>query len=454
MNILLISANRSTEPYPVFPLGLATVAEALRQAGHAVEIFDCLWDTDLEERVRAFAPRLVGISLRNIDNENSLGEEWYLDDLRQIVGRIRAISDAPVVLGGAGFTIMPDAILAHTGADFGIAGEGERLIVELCATLARGERPATRIMRQTPPLQCAEIGAGLRDAAHVTRYASRGGGFGIQTKRGCPYQCVYCSYPFIEGRTFRARDPEAVADEVAWLGAHCPGASVFFTDSLFNDTQGLWRHVVEALLRRDNRVPWSAYFRPAGLTADDITLMKRAGLKSVELGTDAASDTALRGLAKSFTFAQAEDCNRLFAEQEIPAAHFLMFGGPDETPDSVREGIENVKRLTRAVVFPFMGIRILPDTPLHTRAIRDGIITATTDLLKPDYYISPALAPTQLRADLEAAFADLTNVVFPPDKMRAFTEVLRNMGHAGSLWEFLAMAQRRRRLKVATASSR
>ena len=158
MKIFLISANRSTEPYPVFPLGLATIANALRTAGHCVEIFDCLFDSDLHERLRAFAPQLVGISLRNIDNENSLAEEWYLDDIRQLVASVHDVtrrarrSRPTVVLGGAGFSIMPEKILEHTNADYGIAGEGEVLIVKLADILARGEKPEARILWQVPPL--------------------------------------------------------------------------------------------------------------------------------------------------------------------------------------------------------------------------------------------------------------------------------------------------------------
>lgn len=448
MKVFLISANRCTDPYPVFPLGLATVAEALRREGHTVEIFDCLWDSGLEMRLGAFVPELVGISLRNIDNENSLSEEWYLDDARRLVERSRTACSAPVVLGGAGFSVMPDAILTYTGADYGIAGEGERLIVELADMLERGAPPAVRIFRQIQPLNRMEIGTCLHDEKWVAQYASGGGGFGIQTKRGCPHRCVYCSYPSIEGRTLRARDPEAVVEEMAWLGEHCAGASVFFTDSVFNDGQGLWREVVNALLHRNNRVAWSAYFRPGGLSAEDIALMKRSGLRSAELGTDAASDTALRGLGKNFTFAEAEACNRLFAQHSVPAAHFLMFGGPDETPASVREGIANIKRLAGAVIFPFMGIRILPGTPLHRRATRDGVITETTDLLKPAYYLSPSLDRFDLRAELVAGFADISNVIFPPNEMRDFTEALRSMGHGGSLWELLATALARRNRRV------
>ena len=444
MKVFLISANCCTEPYPVFPLGLATIAEALRRAGHTVETFDCLWDDGMEARIRAFDPGWVGISLRNVDNENSLSEEWYLDDAHKLVSRIRDASAAPVVLGGAGFSIMPETILSHTGADYGIVGEGDQLAVRLTEMLERGGRPCAPLLRQTAPLGSAEIGAGLCDPQWVARYVANGCSFGIQTKRGCPHRCVYCSYPSIEGATIRAREPEAVAGEVAWLGKHHPDASVFFTDSVFNDGQGLWRNVVDALLRQGNRVPWSAYFRPTNLTAEDIALMKRSGLKSAELGTDAASDTALRGLGKDFTFAEAEACNRRFSEHAIPVAHFLMFGGPDETPESIREGIQNVKRLTNSVVFPFMGIRILPGTPLRKRAIRDGVIAAKASLLKPAYYLSPALNGIDLRAELAAGFADSSNVVFPPDAMRDLTEALRRMGHGGSLWELLAAARTRR----------
>jgi len=68
--ILLISANRCTTPDPVFPLGLAHLNAALRETGH-----DCIWLDRLAEAdrfaqiVKDCHPDLIGISLRNIDDE-------------------------------------------------------------------------------------------------------------------------------------------------------------------------------------------------------------------------------------------------------------------------------------------------------------------------------------------------------------------------------------------------
>ena len=448
MKALLISANRTTEPYPVFPLGLATIAEALRRAGHQVDAFDCLWDGDpavtLAELIRASPPQMVGISVRNIDNENSLHEERYLEDVRSLVTLVRGCCDVPIILGGAGFSIMPEQILAYTGADYGVAGEGDRLMVAFADSVERGERPDTKILRQALPLTRGEISAGTYDPIWVQRYMQHGGGCGVQTKRGCPHHCVYCTYPAIEGNLLRPRDPVAVVDEVEWLGRHCPGASIFFTDSVFNDDQGYYLEVVEELKRRGSRVPWSAYFKPTGLTAERIARMKETGLKSVEMGADAASDATLRGLGKGFTFADIERSNTLLSEHGVPTAQFLMFGGPGETPETVVEGIENLKRLEKAVIFPFMGIRILPGTKLMALAVREGVLASDANLMEPHYYLSPQVGRAWLEKTLTDGFSTTPNIVFPPDAMQGLTRTLRALGHGGSLWELLTVARLRR----------
>lgn len=448
MKVLLISANRCTDPYPVFPLGLATIAAALRRAGHDVEIFDCLWENNAKEaltaRMKTGRPAVIGISVRNIDNENSLHEERYLDDVKDLVRLAHEACAVPVVLGGAGFSIMPNRILAYTGADYGVAGEGEAVIAAFADRAAKGQWPGEKILKQEQPLTGRGIAAGTYDELWIQRYLQHGGGCGVQTKRGCPHRCVYCSYPSIEGRVLRPRDPAAVAEDMARLSRQRPDVSVFFTDSVFNDDQGLYLAVIEELERRGLHTPWSAYFKPTGLTPELIERMKRTGLKSVEMGSDGASDTALRGLGKRFTFADVERSNRLLTEQNVPTAHFVMFGGPNETPESVREGIVNLKRLDRCVIFPFMGIRILPGTELAVRAVREGVLAPDADLLEPAYYFSPELDRAWLSDTLNQAFCDERNIIFPPDAMSTLTDALRAMGHGGSLWELL-LAQRMRK---------
>lgn len=90
--------------------------------------------------------------------------------------------------------------------------------------------------------------------------------------------------------------------------------------------------------------------------------------------------------------------------EEIPAAHYIMFGGPDETYDSVREGMQNVERIDKNVVFAFSGIRILPGTELHTRAIEEQVIEAECELLMPAYYFSPQIEVEQMNGMILETF--------------------------------------------------
>ena len=134
MKILLISSNIANTPYSVYPLGLSMVATSLHQAGHQVRQFDFLASgrsmATLLSQVKEFAPQVIGISIRNIDNVNLLNEQRYIDAVSDIVKEIKFISPAKIILGGSGFSILPEAILRKTGADFGIVGEGEKLLVD------------------------------------------------------------------------------------------------------------------------------------------------------------------------------------------------------------------------------------------------------------------------------------------------------------------------------------
>ena len=99
-------------------------------------------------------------------------------------------------------------------------------------------------------------------------YLNWGGILNVQTKRGCPYRCAYCSYPLLEGKQIRARDPEAVVDDVKRLERDFNARYIFFTDSVFNDPAGHYLEICEALIRSGNKLPWTGYFRPANMNKE------------------------------------------------------------------------------------------------------------------------------------------------------------------------------------------
>src|ERR1035441_1720990 len=139
--VLLISLNRCERPYPVFPLGLACLEAALRQAGYQTRWLDQQADAQsVPEAVASFQPDFVGISLRNIDDVVIKRRETFFEPLAAFTQEVRRSCAAPVILGGSGFSIFPQALLQLAGANFGIQGEGEAsLPALLCALEQRAD---------------------------------------------------------------------------------------------------------------------------------------------------------------------------------------------------------------------------------------------------------------------------------------------------------------------------
>lgn len=434
MKILLISCNPVVAPYPVYPLGMSVIAAALTRAGHAVRQFDMLANGFSQDALRAAvaeeAPALVGISFRNLDNVNACNEALYIDQLKALIDTVRACCTSPVVIGGPGVSVLPERVLEATGADYAIVGEGERLTVTLAEALARGERPAQRIFRADSSLDAAGMPSAAYDDPILAFYQQAGGVTPLQTKRGCPYRCAYCTYPLLEGRRIRPRDCEAVVDDIQALQSK--GArQLFFTDSIFNDRHGHYRQLVAAMRRRQVRIPWTGFFRPEVIDGETIAAMKETGLNAVELGSDATSDATLKGMGKAFLFKDVEASHACFTGAGLTVSHYFMMGGPDETEATVEEGIENVLRLQGAASFIFLGIRILPGTPLAERALREGVLAEACDLLQPVYYFSPAIERAWLHERLVAAFKTHRHVVYPPDALDSGLAFLHRLGFSG-----------------------
>lgn len=441
MRILLISSNIATSPYPIYPLGMSMIAGALDEAGHEVRQLDFLQrDNSIKNLLREiynFQPELFGISVRNIDNVNLMNEQYYIDIVKIIVKEIKEVSSNTVILGGAGFSLIPDLILKETGADFGIIGEGERLMVSFANDAARGIYPKERLIGPDLKLDGTAINSPKYDEQLMQYYLHSGNIASVQTKRGCTSKCVYCSYPLLEGSKIRKRDPRSVVDDIEMLRDKYRAKYIFFIDSVFNDSGGAYLDVLDEMKRRKVNIPWTAFFKPKGLNEDIVSLMKESGLIAAEIGSDAACNITLEKLGKRFSFQDIMECNELFNKIGIATSHYFMFGGPSETKETVIEGLENIKSLKKCVIFVFMGIRILPNTPLARIALREKVISADNGMLKPVYYISPSVDKHWMEETLTKAFADMKHCVFPPDSFDNSLKILHKLGYSGTLWEML-----------------
>jgi radical SAM superfamily enzyme YgiQ (UPF0313 family) len=454
--VLLLSPNRCTVPDPVFPLGLAHIQAALQQAGHETRLLDFLADPQpLEEELRAFQPDCVGVSLRNIDNVLIRKQETFFESLTTICDTVRRVRPQPVVIGGSGFSIYPERLLEMSGADFGIQGEGEAGFVALLAALAKGGNYADipglvyRRGREivTNPQQPADIGLRkelpTRSSALANHYLGVSGTLNLQTQRGCGHTCCYCTYPLLEGRTHRRRDPEVVADEVVQL--ETLGAKyVFIVDSVFNSSPRHVTETCEAILRRNTKLRWGCFLRPQGLTPELMMLMKRAGLTHIEFGADSFCDAVLEHYAKRLRFEDILHSSELARQAGLEHCHFLICGGPGETLETLEISFQNSLRLTGAVIMAIVGMRIYPGTTLAQRARREGRITSESDLLEPAYYLSPELTEEVVFARLREFARRSPNWIAgdPTPDFANLVARLRQRGVVGPLWSYFAILQR------------
>lgn len=441
--IILISANRVTTPYAIYPLGMAIIATALKKAGHHVEQVDFLasgGSTDgLVQQVDRYRPDYIGISLRNIDNVDSTasGENWYIEDARQLINHLRKITSAPIILGGPAFSILPETILEYTKADYGIVGEGEQSIVQLVDDLKVNRIVSKIIRHKSSYLEEEQILSPCWDDTLCQFYLAQSGLLNLHTKRGCPYQCAYCSYPQLEGSKVRPRPVETVVEDIHHLVDLGCNRPIFFTDSVFNDRAGHYLTLAEKIIQCNLKIKWYGYFRPTGIGLKELRLLKRSGLSAMEIGSDGMTDATLAGLNKQFGFESIEKMDRLCHSAQIPAAHFFMAGGPNENQQTVKEGLTNIARLNRSVVFLFSGIRILPATLLHKQALLEGVVSPTDNLLKPRYYFSSKVSPSRMNEEITAGFIENSLHFFPPSKADAKVEVLKRFGFKGLMWDRL-----------------
>ncbi len=446
--IFLISFNTCVYPHEVYPLGLAFIASALKRAGHDIYIFDYLAancnDDDLIAAARKYQPDFICVSLRNLDDD--LDSSFKTDNRERfarfgcLLQKVRNHISVPVILGGAAFSLMPETLLELTGADYGIVGEGENAICHLITELQNNGKPGRITYGVESRIPGNEIKGIFYDESLVRYYYEQSGFINIQTKRGCPFKCAYCTYPGLEGCSFRYRDTGEVIDEIRRLKKDFGCNQFFITDSIFNDPVGHYKEIAEAIIAEKLDIQWTAYFTPYRLKKADILLCKKAGLYAIELGTDAACSTTLAGLNKMFNWEDVIQANDIVTNAGLACAHFVVFGGPDETYQTVEEGIRNCQQLRNCVVFGNTGIRIYYGTSIYERALRDGVIDKDTNLLETVHYFSPQVQKDKVDEMITKGWQKQRNLIFPPEKAKMINQVIKRMyNFKGLLWDQITL---------------
>ncbi len=447
MKVLLVATNTLMEPYPVYPLGLDYVAGAI--AGqHQVHITDLNGGDGyegLKADIKLFSPDIIGLSLRNIDNTDTTDPRGFIGQYRALVSVIRSQSRARLVLGGSGFTIFPAETMQALGADFGIVGEGERLapllsaiennqdISSLPGVITAGGHTGVPepwdgdiSQRLAPDRVCRQF------------YLEHGGMLNLQTKRGCHFKCIYCTYPRIEGHRVRLTDPGAAAK--AALKLQEKGARYFFiTDSVFNADIDHSLEVARAFKKYGVSIPWGAFFTPLKQPADYFKVMAEAGLTHVEFGTDSLSNSVLASYRKPFRDQRVFQVHRAAIDAGLYVAHYFLLGGVGENKRTLAETLDKADTLEKSALFFFCGMRIYPGTELYRIALEEGQVQADDNILEPVFYRSPRVGPEEIVKQLHEKARGRINWITGSGGEDSANIIRRlyQRGHTGPMWDYL-----------------
>lgn len=403
MRVLLISANTERMNILPLPLGLALVAAASRKAGHDVRLLNLMFEGNtqsaLKDSIAEFRPEVIGISVRNIDDQNMDPPKFLLPPVRQVLATCRQLCDAPTVLGGAGYSIFPESALRYLGANMGIRGEGETVFPALLERVARhapltglpglylpGQPPADRSFAgNLDDLPLPEAGLWIPTVpVHAQFWVP------VQSRRGCPLDCSFCSTSGIEGRPIRSRSPVRIADwleQLAVSGFH----NFQFVDNTFNLPSAYAKELCRQILERGLEINLCCIVYPKWIDSELVRLMARAGCREISLGFESGSDRMLGSFHKRFTIAEVRAVSKMFADAGIFRRGFLLLGGPGETHETVEESLRFADWLNLDALKTTVGVRIYPETSLAATALAEGLIQPDDDLLWPRFYLAPCL---------------------------------------------------------------
>lgn len=332
------------------PLNLVYLAGVARRSGLAAEIYDAMAKDhgypEIEARLQASRPDYLAIGAITAT----------INDALKTLELAKRINPQTVtILGGVHPTFMFTEILTSSSAvDYIILGEGELSLAQLLQVLEEGGDPARVaglayrrgeeivatekrcLMEDLDELPAAWD---LLDWADYQYYLIPGSRMGaVSTSRGCDHECTFCSQQKFWQKSWRARDPERVADELAYLYTTYQLNVFLITDEYPSRDPVRWEALLDALIARELPIHLIMETRAGDIIRDREILWKyaKAGIVHISFGIEATDQTVLDRLKKGMQVAESKRAIDLIHEQGIVTETSFMVGFPEETVESIK----------------------------------------------------------------------------------------------------------------------
>jgi len=393
-------------------LGTAILATRLKAAGYEVKVFvEDVAPVDFEA---FFSADLVGVS--TVTPTAPRAYEF---------ARAARRAGIPVVMGGPHVTFLPDEALQH--CDYVLRGEADDLVVDFVGRVLAGgslddfpslsRRVGGEVVHNPSCRTCPDVESlPAPDLTLIAGYDTSPKAdlvMPIQTSRGCPFDCTFCSVTKMFGRAYRFRSTENVMAELRPLRERW----VFFYDDNFTANTARAKELLRAMIRERLGIHWSAQVRcDAARDPELLDLMAEAGCYYVYIGMESVDASTLACFNKRQSIREIEDAIREFHRRRIRIHGMFIFGADHDTSETLRRTVR-FARSHQIESAQFMILTPLPGTLLFQQMDQEG------RLLSRDW-----------------SLYDAHHVVFQPKSMSTFelqVETLRVFCRFYSLWPAL-----------------
>ena len=407
MRVLLIATNRhsrlqnrlNAQPMPI---GLAYIAGHLAHDRHEVKVLDLMFSADpladVEAAVKEFQPQMVGMSVRNLSNHSYMNTVWALPISKEVIDRIRSLSNAVIVCGGPAFSIMPKECFEYLGCDIGLAGDAGETFATLAESLEIGEPNYFDL----PGLVYRKDGQTHSNEGYCTsefakpprledldmdRYNKAGFGIGILTKLGGFYYPTNASEAQINESGWRVIRPiDEVVAEVTSMKQRFNMKKVFFVDNGFNLPLDHAKSLCSAIIESDVNIRWNTCLAPFDCDTELISLMKDAGCGLVMMVNRSGNPGDMGSMVEE-NEALAQVC-RMCDDGGLHYNLGKQFGEPGETRESVENKLNFLRSVNPALASLRVGVSVMPGTEVAIMAQKEGLIKDESELVKPTFYIA------------------------------------------------------------------
>lgn len=383
-----VAARGGTFYYPIW---LAYAAGVLENEGHEIRLVDAVaWKWDLKrvkQDAKEFGPDLVVAD----SNFSSLSNDC------SAVKSLKDDTGAVTVLVGPPVSQFPERILKYGGMDLVARFEYDFTLKDIAEAVEAGKGPEAirgisykkdgRITHN--PDRESMTSEELDLIPFVSKVYKNHLDIGdyflghtlypmvqVFTGRGCPYQCIFCSWPkTLMGRRYRVRNAENVVDEFEYIAKELPKVKeIFIEDDTFTIDRARIRAICEEIRRRDLNITWSCNAR-ANLDYESMRTLKEAGCRLLDVGYESGSDIILKNIKKGIT---TEESRRFTGDAKRAGLMVLadfIFGMPGETVETAEQTIRFAKEIGPNIV-QFAVATPIPGTEFYDYVKKNGFLLA------------------------------------------------------------------------------